>query len=51
MSHTDSAFPLALAWRSAGCEPPDQAIPRSAEVDEDDAEEWGQRVGKVVWLR
>jgi hypothetical protein len=28
----------------------DQAIPRSEEVDEDDAEDWWKGIGKVVWV-
>jgi hypothetical protein len=35
---------------SAGCEPPDQAVPRGAEDDEDDPENWGQGAGKDVWV-
>jgi hypothetical protein len=35
---------------SAGCEPPDQAVPRSAEDDEDVAKDGRQRVGEVVWV-
>ena len=36
---------------SAGCEPPDQIIPRSAEDDENVPKNWGQGLGKNVWVK
>jgi len=35
----------------AGCEPPDQAVPRSTENnDEDVSEDGGEGVGEVFWI-